>query len=142
MLKLNELIVKLIDEEWLEKNNKIITMTVKLNEWSKSKNNWNKNKKESKKWYNYCKKTDHTKESCFIKHLKKKKEYDERRKETNKNNRKDEKDTAKDNNKKKLNNLKSDLKINFSLTAIYTAIIITEDSWLADSEISYYICKN
>ncbi len=49
MLKLNKLIVKLIDEEWLKKNNKMMTMTVKLNKQSKSKNNWNKEKKKENK---------------------------------------------------------------------------------------------
>ncbi len=39
MLTLNELIVKLIDEECLKRNNKMMIMIIKLNEQSKSKNN-------------------------------------------------------------------------------------------------------
>ena len=32
MLKLNKLIVKFIDEEWLKRNNKTIIIIIKLNE--------------------------------------------------------------------------------------------------------------
>jgi len=56
--------------------------------------------------------------------LKKKKVYDDRRKEINKDDEKDEKDD----DKKKLNELKFNFKKNFSLTVIYAVIIITKDS--------------
>jgi hypothetical protein len=46
---LNKLIVKLIDEEQLKRNNKTMIMMTKSNEWSKSKNNWNKEKKNENK---------------------------------------------------------------------------------------------
>jgi len=56
--------------------------------------------------------------------LKKKKVYDDRRKEMNKNDEKDEKDS----NKKKLNELKSNFKVNFLLIIIYVTVIIIKDS--------------
>ncbi len=60
ILFLNDLIVKLIDEEYLkERNEKLVLMSKKKNK----KRNVNKNKNENE-MYTYCKKAVHFENNC------------------------------------------------------------------------------
>ena len=137
---LNKLILKFINEKQLKKNNNMMIMMTKWIEWSRSKNNWNKKKKNENKWCNHCERSIHNEKNCWIKHSEK------RRKDESKDDKDSDKTDEKDNNKKeKLNNsknFKNNSKSNFSLIIIYIIIIITENFWLADFKISCHICKN
>lgn len=135
MSTLDNLIVKLINEEWLENNNQTIAMTVK-NSQSKNKNNRQndfKLRKEKEEKYTHCDKPNHTEKNCYIK-------YPEKRPK------KDFKDSGNRKQEKPLYSLKTDSKndskSDFSLTAVYAAAAIMKDIWLADSETSRHICKN
>ena len=132
ILFLNNLIIKLIDEEYLkERNEKLVLMSKKRNHKDKKKKNKKRNvdkNKNKNEMCIYCKKTVHFKNNCWKLHLKKMSKELKKKQETKK---------KKEKEKEKKKFLSSENKWYNENSVILTVIksyslVINKMSWITD----------
>jgi len=139
ILTLNDLIIKLIDEECLkEKNEKLSLMSKKKNYKDKKKKNKKRNVNKNKnknEMYTHCKKAVHFKNNYWKLHSEKMPEELKKKQETKK---------KKEKKKKKKKFLSFEDKYNEN-TVILTAVksyslVINKMSWIADFNTTQHMC--
>ena len=140
ILFLNDLIVKLIDEECLkEKNEKLALMSKKRNHKDKKKKNKkiNINKNKSKnKMYIHCKKAVHFKNNCWKLHLKKMSKEIKKKQKTKKKKEKEKKKFLSFENKQYNEN-----SVILIVVENYS-FMINKMLWIADFNTIQYMCCN